>query len=130
MRARCPSRPWGECRSRPSVICPTSSHSCRTASTGSRSTSREWRRSEAIPVIEAKELAVLLPDFLVLQRWYGASDRELSGVEISEFEIWREEWPALVWMVADASFTDGSSARFQIPVGLRPLDQTERFLEG
>ena len=27
--------------------------------------------------IEQKELATLLPDFLVRQRWYGASDLEL-----------------------------------------------------
>lgn len=81
-------------------------------------------------MIDAKDLAVLLPDFLVRQRWYGAHDRALAGVEISEFEVWNEEWPALVWMVADVTFDAGPAARFQVPVGLRPLDQTERFLEG
>jgi maltokinase len=81
-------------------------------------------------MIEPADLATLLPDFLVRQRWYGANDLELVGVEISAFDIWREEWPALIWMVADAQFEDDGVARYQVPVGLRPLDQTERFLEG
>lgn len=81
-------------------------------------------------MIGPADLASLLPDFLVRQRWYGAHDLQLDGVEVSAFETWRDEWPWLIWAVADARFTDGSVARFQVPVGLRPLDQTERFLEG
>ena len=80
--------------------------------------------------IEQKELATLLPDFLVRQRWYGANDLELANVAIEEFDVWNDDWPVLVWMLVDAWFTDESLARFQVPVGLRPLDQTERFLEG
>lgn len=80
--------------------------------------------------IEPGDLATLLPDFLVRQRWYGASDLKLAGVEVSEFEVWQDEWPALIWVLADARFTNDTGARFQVPVGLRPLDQTERFLEG
>ena len=41
-----------------------------------------------------------------------------------------EESPGLAWALADATFTDDTVARYQVPVGLRPLDQTERFLEG
>jgi maltokinase len=81
-------------------------------------------------VIEPADLATLLPDFLVRQRWYGASDLDLEGVELASFEVWRDEWPALLWVLVDARFGDGSTARYQLPVGLRPLDQTERFLEG
>ena len=82
-------------------------------------------------MIEPADLAILLPDFLVRQRWYGANDLELAGVEISAFEVWRDEWPALIWVLADARFSeDDTVARFQVPVGLRPLEQTERFLEG
>ena len=80
--------------------------------------------------IEPKDLATLLPDFLVRQRWYGANDLELANVAIEECDVWGEEWPVVVWLVVDAWFTDESLARFQVPVGLRPLDQTERFLEG
>jgi predicted trehalose synthase len=81
-------------------------------------------------MIEPGDLATLLPDFLVRQRWYGAADLELTSVEISAFEVWRDECPELIWAVADARFSDESTARFQVPVGVRPLDQTERFLEG
>ena len=80
--------------------------------------------------IEPADLATLLPDFLVRQRWYGASDLELTGVEVSAFEVWKPDWPVLIWAVVDARFGDDSLARYQVPVGLRPLDQTERFLEG
>jgi len=80
--------------------------------------------------IEQKEIATLLPDFLVRQRWYGASDLELANVGIEEFEVWGDDWPYVVWMLVDAWFTDESLARYQVPVGLRPLEQTERFLEG
>ena len=80
--------------------------------------------------IEQKELATLLPDFLVRQRWYGAQDLELANVDIEEFEVWGDDWPFVVWMLVDAWFSDESLARYQVPVGLRPLEQTERFLEG
>ena len=36
----------------------------------------------------------------------------------------------LGWLLVDATFGDGSTATFQLPIGLRPLEQTERFLEG
>jgi maltokinase len=52
------------------------------------------------------------------------------SVEVTEFEVWREESPGLIWVVADAHFADDPPARYQVPVGVRPLDQTERFLEG
>jgi maltokinase len=81
-------------------------------------------------MIKPGDLATLLPDFLVRQRWYGANDLELAGVEVPAFEVWHEEWPELIWVLADARFSDDSVARYQVPVGLRPLDQTERFLEG
>jgi maltokinase len=80
--------------------------------------------------IKPSELASLLPDVLVMQRWYGANDLELVDIDIAEFELWHDEWPALVWMVVEAHFSNDSSARYQVPVGLRALDQTERFLEG
>ena len=51
--------------------------------------------------IEPGDLATLLPDFLVRQRWYGANDLELVGVEVSAFEVWLEKSPQLIWMLAD-----------------------------
>jgi maltokinase len=81
-------------------------------------------------MISPDDIASLLPDFLPRQRWYGAADLELDGIDVSSFEVLDGEWPMLVWMLVDATFGDGSSATFQVPVGLRPLEQTERFLEG
>ncbi|HEV3226133.1 MAG TPA: hypothetical protein VGZ52_04840 [Acidimicrobiales bacterium] len=80
--------------------------------------------------IELAQLATLLPDFLVRQRWYGAHDLELAGVEIVDSDSWSTDWPELVWLLVEARFDEVGEARFQVPVGLRPLDQTERFLEG
>jgi maltokinase len=81
-------------------------------------------------VIGATDLAPLLPDYLPRQRWFGASDRVLEHVAIAEFELLRDEWPGLAWALADATFADGGTARYQVLVGLRPLEGGERFLEG
>ncbi|MGQ0617149.1 MAG: maltokinase N-terminal cap-like domain-containing protein [Acidimicrobiia bacterium] len=81
-------------------------------------------------MITAALIERLLPDFLPRQRWYGAADLELEGVEVVDFEVLRPGWPFLAWALAVARFGDGSEARFQVPVGARPLEQTERFLEG
>jgi maltokinase len=81
-------------------------------------------------VIGPEQIASLLYDFLPRQRWYGAADKELTSVAVSAFEPLREEGPTLIWVVANATFADASTAMFHVPIGLRPLDQTERFLEG
>jgi maltokinase len=81
-------------------------------------------------MISPDDIVSLLPDFLPRQRWYGAADLELENVTLVSFDVLRPEWPVLAWLLADATFGDGSMATFQLPVGLRPLEQTERFLEG
>ena len=81
-------------------------------------------------MIPPEELARLLPDFLVRQRWYGAADRELATVEVTDFEAVQEGPPGLAWALATATFGDGSTALYQVPFGIRPLEQTERFFEG
>ena len=81
-------------------------------------------------MISPDDIVSLLPDFLPRQRWYGAADLELENVTLASFDVLRSEWPVLAWLLADATFGDGSSALFQLPIGLRPLEQTERFLEG
>jgi len=81
-------------------------------------------------MIGPEDVVSLLPDFLPRQRWYGAADLELISVEAKAFDLMRAEWPMLGWLLADATFGDGSIATFQLPIGLRPLEQTERFLEG
>lgn len=81
-------------------------------------------------LLTAAELEVLLPDFLLRQRWYGAADRTLSQLSVTRLESLRDEFPALAWALVEASFEDGSTATYQLLIGLRPLEQTERFLEG
>jgi maltokinase len=81
-------------------------------------------------MISPDDIVSLLPDFLPRQRWYGAADRELAVIAVNTFDVLRDEWPMLAWLLADVGFEDGDTATFQIPVGLRPLEQTERFLEG
>src|SRR6476646_371440 len=81
-------------------------------------------------MISPDRIVSLLPDFLRRQRWYGAADLELESVELAAFDLLRPDWPVLAWLLVDATFGDGSNAAFQVPVGLRPLEQTERFLEG
>jgi maltokinase len=81
-------------------------------------------------LITRADLARLLPDFLPRQRWYGAGDRQLESVDVIDCETLRDEWPVLVWALAEARFEDGGRALYQVPVGLRPLEEPERFLEG
>jgi maltokinase len=81
-------------------------------------------------MISPDDIVSLLPDFLPRQRWYGAADLELENVTLVSFDVLQPEWPVLAWLLADALFADGSTATFQLPIGLRPLEQTERFLEG
>ena len=84
-------------------------------------------------MIEPAELARLLPDFLPRQRWYGARERRIQTVEVPEQRVLRGDlgdWPVLVWAIAEVTFDDGESRRFQVPVGIRPLEDTQRFLEG
>lgn len=75
-------------------------------------------------------LARLLPDYLPRQRWFGGGDQHVDSVTISDFEIWRDEWPGLVWALADATLADGQVVRFQVFVGLRAVTSYEHFLDG
>ena len=44
-------------------------------------------------MIGPNDLAVLLPDFIVRQRWYGANDLELSSVEVTDSFAELAAWP-------------------------------------
>jgi maltokinase len=84
-------------------------------------------------MIDAAELARLLPDFLLRQRWYGASERRIVAVDVPYLRMLRGDlgdWPVLVWAMAEVAFDQGPPRRYQVPVGIRPLQDTQRFLEG
>jgi len=73
-----------------------------------------------------EQLVMLLPDFLARQRWY-AGDGAPSSVEIVDGELLAQGPPGLCWLLAAVP---GDDAAYQVPVGLRPLDQIESWLEG
>lgn len=75
-------------------------------------------------------LTAALPDYLRHQRWAAASDRAITGVHVDEWEVLADGRPGLTWALVSASFDDGSTARYQVVVGLRHAESHERFLEG
>jgi maltokinase len=76
--------------------------------------------------VSAEQIAELLPDFLPRQRWF-AGDEVPSRVQIVDSELLRSESPGLLWLLARVP---GDDASYQLLVGLRPLSDTESFLEG
>ncbi|MGI9034008.1 MAG: maltokinase N-terminal cap-like domain-containing protein [Acidimicrobiales bacterium] len=75
-------------------------------------------------MIAADALLPNLRDFLPRQRWYSGIEPPAS-VEASWSDVLAGPWPALVQMVVEA---DG--VRYQLMVGLRPLDDRHDFLRG
>jgi maltokinase len=75
-----------------------------------------------------EQLASLLPDFLVRQRWF-AGDEAPETVEIIDQQPLVDEgaMPGLLWVLAGVP---GDDAAYQVPIGFRPLDQIETWLEG
>jgi maltokinase len=80
--------------------------------------------------ITPDDLVRLAPDYLQRQRWYGAAGRTLVGVETVDFEVLQPGLPALVWALVDGHFAEGDAVTYQLVLGVRPLEDTERFLEG
>jgi maltokinase len=70
-----------------------------------------------------EQLAVLLPDFLARQRWF-AGEAVPESIEVVDSERIDER---LVWLLVAVP---GDAAAYQVPVGLRPLEQVEDWLEG
>ncbi|HUF33524.1 MAG TPA: phosphotransferase [Acidimicrobiales bacterium] len=77
-------------------------------------------------MIDSDALADALCDYLPAQRWFSGSEGgDRPSLAIDRIEVMRDEFPALLQVVVSA---DG--ARYQIVVGLRPVDSREAFLEG
>lgn len=81
-------------------------------------------------MIDAEYAARLMPAYLPRQRWFGAAERPVRDVRPVTHEVWRDEWPGLVWVLVDADVDGVGWTRYQVFIGLRPLDSTETFLEG
>lgn len=69
---------------------------------------------------------MLLPDFLARQRWF-AGDEPPESVDVLDREVLATESPGLVWVLARVP---GDDAAYQVPIGLRPIDELEQWLEG
>ncbi len=71
-----------------------------------------------------------LPGHLTRQRWSGAHDREVIGIDIVWLDVLQPDEPLLVWAMVDATFADGGRHRYQLFVGGRRADSWPDFLEG
>jgi maltokinase len=71
-----------------------------------------------------------LPAHLLRQRWSGAHNRAIDGVELVWHEVVRAESPLLLWTLARVRFADGGQQDYQVFVGGRPVDPPPDFLQG
>jgi len=77
-------------------------------------------------MITAAQLAELVPDYLPRQRWF-AGEAVPDRVDVVDFELLHDRCPCLAWLLVRVP---GDDACYQLLVGLRPLEETENFLEG
>lgn len=68
-------------------------------------------------------LDAILPAHVMRQRWYGAKDRDGVSLSIADCEVLQPPWPGLVRVVVHAD-SDAGLERYQLLLGLRPVDQT------
>src|SRR3954468_1723436 len=64
-----------------------------------------------------------LNDWIVAQRWFASKTREVSQIEIVDSVTLREESPLLVLCLVEARFPTGTHETYQVPLGLRPVDE-------
>ncbi|MHB8294964.1 MAG: maltokinase N-terminal cap-like domain-containing protein [Acidimicrobiales bacterium] len=76
-------------------------------------------------MIDATEIESLLGAFLARQRWFAAGSGSGAPVRVTEMEVIRQEWPALLWAAVEMG---GSS--YQVPIGLRPGPEVPERLAG
>jgi hypothetical protein len=72
-------------------------------------------------VIDPAALPDLLIAHLPRQRWAGAGERTVTDVSLRWWELVRDESPALLWTVADATYDDGTEVAYQVFIGARTL---------
>src|SRR3954469_4394733 len=71
-----------------------------------------------------------LNDWIVDQRWFASKTREVSQIDIVDSVTLREESPTFVLCLVEARFPAGTHETYQVPLGLRPVDEgwTERVI--
>jgi maltokinase len=80
-------------------------------------------------VIDTDDLATALATYLPGQRWFAGRAGGTVELSVASTEVLRDELPALLHVVVESGDRD-SRARYQIVVGLRPVDSREAFLDG
>jgi maltokinase len=71
-----------------------------------------------------------LPEHLARQRWSGAHDRAITGLQVKWLDVVREGDPALVWTVVTAQFAEGDEQDYQLFIGMRAAEAAPEFLQG
>jgi maltokinase len=64
-----------------------------------------------------------LQEWVVAQRWFGSKAREVAQIDIAEVVPLRTESPLLVLALVEARFGEGTHETYQIPLGLRPVEE-------
>jgi maltokinase len=64
-----------------------------------------------------------LQEWIVAQRWFGSKAREVSQIDIAEVVPLRAESPLLVLALVEARFGEGTHETYQVPLGLRPVEE-------
>lgn len=81
-------------------------------------------------MITPEVLARLLPAYMARQRWFATSDQLDFQVEIIDFEVWRDEWPGMIWALVVVEIDNEPVATYQVVIGLRSVDDYPHFLDG
>jgi maltokinase len=71
-----------------------------------------------------------IADWLPHQRWFGAKDRNIDAVRVSDLAVLRGEWPLLVRVLADVELAGvATPATYQLLVGVRRPVEPMEFLQ-
>jgi maltokinase len=62
-------------------------------------------------------------EWIVAQRWFASKTREVSSIAIMDSVPLRAEPPLLVLTLVEARFPTGTHETYQVPLGLRPVDE-------
>jgi len=57
------------------------------------------------------------------QRWYASKSRTVTGVDLVETVVLRDEPPLLFLALLQARFSTGTHELYQLPLGVRPADE-------
>lgn len=80
-------------------------------------------------MISPTALAPRLAEYLPRQRWFGAKDRTIDLVRVTDQQVLSEGWPGFCRIETEVSLGE-DTACYQLLVGLRPLGVPCEFLTG